>query len=424
MSPPPDGLWSREDMRSALADRDVARIFKIYRRMTGSTQQQIGEAIGEPQSHVSAIERGKRRVESLATFERIAAGLDIPRRLLGLADSASPDDQQVAYVVSAHSPEQIRQQLNDALTVGAMSEASLDDWEATVFQHGRRTRDRPAGVSLNDLTNDLAELGQAFDRTRSASTLRSLTRIASQMSGLMCLTYCRLGDGPAFRRWARTARLSATESGDSATLSWVLAQEAYGHYYDSDPARAVEVARHAQSLVSKTPTVGAALAAALEARAHAAMGQHSETREAVQRAEAILGHLAGDALIPSAFGYTEAQLRFHEGNALTLLGDAEGAMRAQDDALRLCAPGDYTDWAMTRLDRAQCLILARDGSSALTYAIQTFALLTPPQRRGIIAHRGSEILSQASTEYETSPEFQEFRELLMSTPTQEGITGG
>jgi hypothetical protein len=60
-----------------------------------------------------------------------------------------------------------------------------------------------------------------------------------------------------------------------------ITQEAYGHYYSGDLLEAVEVARHAQHLVPTTPCVGAALAAALESRAHAAMGRQPETRESL-----------------------------------------------------------------------------------------------------------------------------------------------
>jgi len=54
------------------------------------------------------------------------------------------------------------------------------------------------------------------------------------MSGLMCLTFCKLDDRSSFRKWARTARLAAKEAGDPLTISWVLAQESYGHYYSGD----------------------------------------------------------------------------------------------------------------------------------------------------------------------------------------------
>ena len=122
---------------------------------------------------------------------------------------------------------------------------------------------------------------------------------------------------------------------------------------------AVDVARHAYEVV-KMPCTGAALAAALEARAYAMMGRAQETRKALDRAEKALSQLAGDVLVPSAFGYDEASFRFHEGNSYTHLRDVKSAVKAQERALELCKPDNYTDWAMTRLDRAQCLTYSGD----------------------------------------------------------------
>ena len=161
--------------------------------------------------------------------------------------------------------------------------------------------------------------------------------------------------------------IAANEAGDPVTFSWVLAQESYGHYYNSDYLEAVEVACRAQDIVHGDPCVGAALAAALEGRAHAAMGHQQAARAALGRAEDILSHLCGDELAPSAFGYNEGQLRFHQSSAYTSLHDIRSAFKAQDRALELCLPGDYTDWSMTRLDRAACL--AYDGDTADALAV-------------------------------------------------------
>jgi len=146
--------------------------------------------------------------------------------------------------------EVIRQRLDDALSRGAMASANLEDWDRTVAGYGRSTRNRAAVVLLEDLTADLAELHQAIDRHRSASSLRGLTRVTAQMAGLMCLTLIKVGDRQAFRRWGRTARVAAQEAGDALTCSWVLAEEAYGYYYSDELPNAIAVARHAQELVS------------------------------------------------------------------------------------------------------------------------------------------------------------------------------
>jgi hypothetical protein len=144
------------------------------------------------------------------------------------------------------SIEVLRRGLHDTFIKGALVEASLDDWEGVVTRYAWASRRQSPRALLMDLTGDLAELMQAVERHRSASALPRLARVAAHMSGLVCLTLCKLDDRPALRRWARTARLASGESGDPATQSWVLAQEAYGHYYSSDFREAVDVARRAQ----------------------------------------------------------------------------------------------------------------------------------------------------------------------------------
>jgi len=179
----------------------------------------------------------------------------------------------------------------------------------------------------------------------------------------MCLALVKLDERAAFRRWARTARVAADEAGDPATLAWVRAQEAYGHYYGDSLIEAIEVARHAQDVGKGIPCVGAALAAALEARAQARLGpeRRRESEEALRRAEAILLRLGAGSTSPSAFGYSEAQLRFHEGSAYTNLRDTPSAWAAQRRALELAPENDYTDRALIHLDRAICL--AQDGNA-------------------------------------------------------------
>jgi tetratricopeptide (TPR) repeat protein/transcriptional regulator with XRE-family HTH domain len=298
-----------------------------------------------------------------------------------------------SIVFSRDGLERLRQSINEAIADSTTSEASLTDWEQTVLNHGRATRDRSPIVMLSDLTTDFIELQAAVERSRSASTKRRLTRVTAQMAGLMCLALVKLDERDGFRKWARTARIAAQEINDPATYSWVLAQEAYGHYYAGDLVQAIEVAHHAQALAGDSPFVGAALAAALEARAHAALGNDASTRAALERAQAVLAKLDSDSLVPSAFGYTEAQLRFHEGSALTHLGDTNSAWRAQERALALAPSTDYTDRALTRLDRAACLVRDGDVAGAVTFAEQALTGLTPDRRRGIITIRARDLIS-------------------------------
>ena len=190
------------------------------------------------------------------------------------------------------------------------------------------------------------------------------------------------------------------------------AQEAYGHYYSGDFAEAIAVAQHAQRLVERRPCVGAVLAAALEARAHAARGDRESTRPVLGRAEVLLSFLDDAVVADSAFGYTEAQLRFHEGNAFTHLHETALAWSAQQRALELAPPGDYMDRTLVLLDRAQCL--AQDGEldGALSCVTGALGSLSERQRQGIITARARTALAALPPPQRALPAVRELRDLL------------
>jgi hypothetical protein len=316
--------------------------------------------------------------------------------------------------------EQLRLGVHEVLAEGALSEASLDEWDLTVVRHGMATRDRPAAALLVDLSADFGELERAMNRCRSVSTLRRLTRVTAHMSGLMCLTLVKLDERPAFRRWARTARVAALEIDDPVTHAWVLAQEAYGHFYSDDLPEAVHVARHAQAVVPNTACVGSVLAAALEARALAALGRAEPTYAALHRAESILAILDESAVVASAFGYNEAQLRFHESNALTHLGDTKAAWTAQERALTLVPASDFMDRAFTQLDRAVCIARDGDAAGASGQALDTLLGLTKAQRAGIITSRARQLVAALPPQRQALRPVRELRDVLALPTNPEG----
>src|SRR5205814_56673 len=145
------------------------------------------------------------------------------------------------------------------------------------------------------------------------------------------------------------------------------------------------------------------LAAAVEGRALAAIGQDRDARDALARAETAVGALGPDALLPSAFGYNEAQLRFHEGNALTHLHDTKAAWTAQDRALTLYPSSDYLDRTLLGLDRASCLAYDGDATAAMTHATETVVSLTGEQRRGLILLRGRQVFDALTARQRALP---------------------
>jgi transcriptional regulator with XRE-family HTH domain/tetratricopeptide (TPR) repeat protein len=114
-------IWQRQDMRAALATRDIGCVFRLLQRF-GVSQRRIAALTGQSQSEVSEI-LGGRQVVSYDVLTRVADGLGVPRGHLGLAYdpntaelvgsvSVSPDDLDV------DEPRQLVSRLTE-VTVGA-----------------------------------------------------------------------------------------------------------------------------------------------------------------------------------------------------------------------------------------------------------------------------------------------------------------
>src|SRR5215468_6872473 len=83
-------IWAREDMRRALAERDIRTVYKLLQRF-GVSQRRIAARTEQSQSEVSEIIAG-RRVIAYDVLVRIADGLGVPRGWMGLA--LLPDDKR------------------------------------------------------------------------------------------------------------------------------------------------------------------------------------------------------------------------------------------------------------------------------------------------------------------------------------------
>lgn len=158
--------------------------------------------------------------------------------------------------------------------------------------------------------------------------------------------------------------------------------------------------------------VGAALAAALEMRACAAIGDRAGAGRAYTAAEQALSGLADGQLGATAFGYSESQLRFHAGSAWVSLGDTAVAAEAASRAIELCTPSDYTDLALSRLDLAACYAIDGDQHAAIAYAAETLRALDPARRLGIISERARGLLESLPSAARSIPEARDVRGLL------------
>jgi transcriptional regulator with XRE-family HTH domain len=102
--PPVDpALWWRGDMRAALWIRDLGTVYRLILEVTGMSQHRLAALVGQAQSEVSEILKG-RRVKDVMVLERIADRLGIPRELMSLS-AYGPDGTYCGEVTVTDLPE-------------------------------------------------------------------------------------------------------------------------------------------------------------------------------------------------------------------------------------------------------------------------------------------------------------------------------
>ncbi|MFJ4185429.1 helix-turn-helix domain-containing protein [Kitasatospora sp. NPDC089509] len=301
--------------------------------------------------------------------------------------------------------------LAEDLAAGSMTGASLEEWEFTIARHGRATRYRPEQDLLTDLLADFSDLRALLKHRHPPAIKRCLLSACARLSGLMALTLLKLDD-PGARDWWRTGRAAATQAEDRATLAWIYAQESYQLYYGGDLAGAVELAVRAQQLAGGMPCVADALAAPLEARAHALAGRRDEAVSALGRAHRALARLSPEDRQPSALGYDEAQLHFHSGNAWTSLHDTDRAWEEQQQALDLYPVENRTDRALIQLDRAACLSWDGNLAEGARLAVDSILELPEEHRSALILYRARDLAVKVPEVGRRLPEVRVLREVL------------
>ncbi|MFF2651454.1 helix-turn-helix domain-containing protein [Streptomyces sp. NPDC058045] len=377
---------------------------EALRRLRGTRSlRAVGELASCGKSYVSDLEHGRRQ-PAMQTAQALDDALCADGELVALA-AVRPG------VTPLEQADAIQAGLDEMLATGPLADSSLDEIEWTVDRHGRATRYRPEGTHFPELIGDFQDLRVLLTRRHPAPARRHLLIAAARMSGLTALTLLKLGDERA-NSWWRTARKAAAAADDRATLSWVYAQEAYQSYYGGDLYSALELAARAQQLAGGLPCVGPALAAPLEARAHARLGDADRVAAALDAAEVALARLPADEQIGSAFGYSESQLRFHSGNALVHLGDLGRARVELERAAELYPVAERMDRALVSLDQAMCAAAAGDPAGAADQAARTLLGLRPEHRTALIVYRAREVVDSVPPGARGVHEVRALREII------------
>lgn len=393
----PRRLLNNPAVVRALATRTFSTVFTAA-KAAGLSFNAIAAATGMKAERISLIARGKARVTSIETIERIGDGLRIPGAMLGLAtrpweggkgtkpareDESMYRRELLRTVLAAGLTATSLNQLADVLAKADSAFAigghvNLAHLEAVTEQHSYGYGGRAPSDILAALITDFADVIPLLQRPQPAATRIALARIVGQLGGMAAVVLHDLGNRREAYTWFTTATRAAEEAGDRTLQAWILARKAMVPLNFGAPEAAAELAERARHTAGTTPTAAATLAAAVAGRAHALAGRPAEADAALRDADRLANALSETERADTWFGHGEQKHHVHLSHALTALGETKRARESQAHALALSAPTSTLTRTLLRLDAATCQ--HRDGNTLDACTAATAALTEVPAR--------------------------------------------
>ncbi|GAA3582372.1 hypothetical protein GCM10022419_075000 [Nonomuraea rosea] len=350
------------------------------------------------------------------------------RTLLNLLNTDTKLSQQLDGPVLG-ACEGIRRRMDETMVSATVSAAMLDAWEETTISFGRQYATTAPLRLLCDVLLELSAVRTAMSRRQPIDIQERLCRMAAQLAGLSGMIMINLGDHRLARSFFRTGRTAADETGDRALRAWITARESLVPLYFGDAREALNLAKKSRDLAGSTPCPAQAMAPVVEARALAMLSGTDSKKEVVDQAKRALArarnafsHMKSEDQEDLAFGYTERQLYFYQGDVLTKLGQTIEAEVVLDQAL-----GKYEDHildqTLIRLDQAQCRLIDGDVDEALKIGTQALNMVGDEYLTDFIA-RPALALEQAIVAADAGAAGLEDYRAALRRPKQPQLKGG
>ncbi|MFC0865303.1 XRE family transcriptional regulator [Sphaerimonospora cavernae] len=333
----------------------------------------------------------------------------------GGVDPAPAPDSEVLGAV-----ESLRRRMDQTIVSSTVSPAMLDHWEQTTNGFGRQYMNTQPLRLLCDVLLEFSAVRRVLESRQPIEMQERLCKMAAQLAGLAGMIMIDLGDHRQARSFFRTGRIAADETGDRALRAWVTAREALVPLYYGDPREALSLARKSRDLAGQTPCAARTMAPVVEARALAKMTSASgprhevveQAKRALHRARAAFSQMNASDQEDPAFGYTERQLYFYQGDVLVQLGQTLEADVMLEQALGKYTGEDLLDQTLIRFDRALCRHLEGDMEAALKMGREAIEAIELDYCTDLMLRPAHDLIKAVHSKYGDSPLLNDFRDLV------------
>jgi transcriptional regulator with XRE-family HTH domain len=357
-------VCGRPDVRDALARGDWSIVLRAFLDF-GLSQTEIAARTGLSQSQVSRLASGQSKTPGINTIKALCDGLAVPRRLAGLADDASQEDDTNR-----------RQFLGGSLGVlatVAVPHSDIGDERllmATSLSYRQLEQRTPARALARPVT---AHLSLASDLARRAEGKQSarLSAAVAEIAGLAAWLHADLTEPAQTRHYYKMSIAAAQQS--QHPLLAIYMQGSFGQYATTagDPIHGLRLLRDAAARLPRSaPNTARAWLAALAGVALGYLGDREALKllgDAERHAE---GSAAPDPVWPWVFQFDSSKIASYRAIAAARLGlskiaadafsQADGAARSPKQA------------ALVTVEQARALATDRRFDQACALAVAAF----------------------------------------------------
>jgi tetratricopeptide (TPR) repeat protein len=178
----------------------------------------------------------------------------------------------------------------------------------------------------------------------------------------------------------------------------------------------LDLAHQGQRLATGYECVVVAKLAALEAKAHASLGNHAAAQEALAQARRAMATATADEYQAGPFGFTPAKHAFYEGTCYVRLGRSDAALAASQRALTLYqSTKAFMEPTIARIDMAMAYAQKHD-LDGVCHLSEQVAAVPREFRTGPITARIAEFLAGLPPRERALPAVHALRDRLALAP--------
>ncbi|GAB2603884.1 hypothetical protein Aab01nite_47680 [Paractinoplanes abujensis] len=213
---------------------------------------------------------------------------------------------------------------------------------------------------------DIAAIQRLLLQRQPVGLERRLYRTLAKNAGFIGVRLTDVASVHETMNWFGVARHAARRAQDAGIEAWIAghlcdAHACYGHSL----RQGLDAARVAQLASGSAPNSAALFGYLSEAGVQARLGNRRETLVAVRTAERIFDELPPEMIAADGIRIPEYFLRWHQSNALSIVGEGRLADPLRHRALELTSvSGDLVGRSLLHLDRAAVMFASGEVDGA------------------------------------------------------------